>query len=82
MAALGDSKRIRNDVIPVKVRAHIPEEVEGQLACLLLAVQLIALLSLPQLVRKGVPQLVLPHVLLQAVQPADDLGISLEAGAP
>ncbi len=50
--------------VPVKVGAHIPEEVEGQLARLLLAVELIALLGLPQLVCKAVPQLVLPHVFL------------------
>ena len=31
---------------PVVVRPHVPEEVEGKLAGLLLAVQLIALLSL------------------------------------
>lgn len=49
---------------PVKVGAHIPEEIEGQLACLLLAVELIALLGFPQLVCKAVAQLVLPHVLL------------------
>ena len=67
---------------PVKVGAHIPEEVEGQLACLLLAVELVALLGLPQLVSKGVPQLVLPHVLLQPVQPLDDLGVCSKAAAP
>ena len=65
---------------PVIVRAHIPEEVEGKLARLLLAVELIALLSLPQLVSKGVAQLVLPHVLLQAVQALDDLGVRPKAG--
>ena len=66
---------------PVVVRAHIPEEVKGKLACLLLAVEFVALLSLSQLVSKGVAQLVLPHVLLQAVQALNDLGIRLEAGS-
>ena len=65
---------------PVIVRAHIPEEVEGKLASLLLAVELVALLGLPQLVSKGVAQLVLPHVLLQAVQALDDLGVGPKAG--
>ena len=71
----------RSAVIPVKVRAHIPKEVEGQLARLLLAVELIAILRLPQLVRKGVAQLVLAHVLLQTVQAPQHLGISFKAGA-
>ena len=66
---------------PVVVKAHIPEEVEGELAGLLLAVELVTLLGLPQLVGKGVAQLVLAHVLLQAVQALDDLGVGLEAGA-
>lgn len=65
---------------PVIVRAHIPKEVEGKLAGLLLAVELVALLSLPQLVSKGVAQFVLPHVLFQPMQALDDLGICLKAG--
>lgn len=68
-------------VSPVIVRAHIPEEVEGKLAGLLLAVELVALLSLPQLVSKGVAQFVLSHVLFQPMQALDDLGIRLKAGA-
>ena len=58
------AKKCKLTDVPVKVGAHVPEEVEGQLACLLLAVELVALLGLPQLVCKAVPQLVLPHVLL------------------
>lgn len=76
------SRLISPQHLPVKVGAHVPEQVEGQLASLLLAVELIALLGFPQLICKGVPQLVFPHVLLQLVQPADDLGVCLEAGAP
>ena len=66
--------------VPVIVRAHIPKEVEGKLASLLLAVELIALLSLPQLVSKGMAQFVLPHVLFQSMQALDDLGVCLKAG--
>lgn len=79
---LQSQQRVRTvrEGAPVVVGAHIPEEVEGELASLLLAVQLVTLLSLPQLVSKGVAQLVLTHVLLQAMQALDDLGICLEAG--
>lgn len=77
----GEQQRMwKCNAAPVIVRAHIPEEVKGKLASLLLAVELIALLSLPQLVSKGVAQLVLPHVLLQAVQALDDLGVGPKAG--
>lgn len=76
----GDKGNASKSAAPVIVRAHIPEEVEGKLASLFFAVELIALLSLPQLVSKGVAQLVLPHVLLQAVQALDDLGVGLKAG--
>lgn len=64
---------------PVIVRAHIPKEVKGKLASLLLAVELVALLSLPKLVSKGVAQFVLSHVLLQPMEALDDFGVRLKA---
>lgn len=49
---------------PGEVGFNVPEEVEGQLACLLLTGDMLAVLGLPQLVCEGHRQVVLADVLL------------------
>ena len=49
---------------PGEVGFDVPEEVEGQLACLLLPRDMLAVLGLPQLVGEGHCQVVLADVLL------------------
>ena len=67
-------------VLPIKVGPDIPVHVEGQLACLPLAAELVILLGSPQLVSKSEFQLVLPHVTLQLVQPVQQLRVGSKSG--
>ena len=50
--------------VPGEVGLDVPEEVEGQFSCLLLPGHMLTVLGLPQLVREGHRQVVLPNVLL------------------
>lgn len=50
--------------LPSEVGLNVPEEVEGQLACLLFPGHLLAVLGLPQLVRERHCQVVLADMLL------------------